>query len=62
MTDETSKTALTLEGMLDKTPDILKPIVTKYGPSLVAMTVQEFNDWLEMLIMGKDDEAWKVLL
>jgi len=53
---------MTLDELLDKTPQELRPIVQKYGPALAAMTAEEFCDWLEMLILGRDDEAWRALL
>ena len=53
---------ITLEGLLAKTPDLLKPVVQKYGPSLVAMTAQEFCEWLEMMLKGDVDAAWRALL
>jgi hypothetical protein len=51
-----------LDELLEKTPEQLRPIVRKYGPALAAMTAQEFCDWLELLILGRDDEAWLTLL
>lgn len=53
---------ITLDGLLAKTPDLLKPIVAKYGLGLVAMTAQEFYDWLEMMINGDSLAAWIALL
>ena len=53
---------ITLEGLLAKTPDLLKPIVAKYGPGLAAMTAQEFCDWLEMMLNGDAGAAWAALL
>ena len=51
-----------LDGLLAKTPDLLKPVVQKYGPALVAMTAQEFCDWLDLMINGETDAAWESLL
>ena len=53
---------ITLDGLLARTPDRLKPVVAKYGPGLVAMTAQEFCDWLEMMINGDERAAWEALL
>jgi hypothetical protein len=53
---------ITLDGLLAKTPELLKPVVQKYGPSLVAMTAQEFCDWLELMLNGDVDAAWRALL
>jgi len=55
-------TTLTLDKLLAATPDMFKPIVMQYGPGLVAMTAQEFADWLTMLIMGNNGAAWRALL
>jgi len=51
-----------LDELLEKTPEQLQPIVQKYGPALAAMTAEEFCQWLELLILGRDDEAWLSLL
>jgi hypothetical protein len=51
-----------LDKLLAATPELFKPLVLKYGPALVAMTAQEFCDWLELLIIGRNDEAWRRLL
>jgi hypothetical protein len=51
-----------LDELLAKTPEQLRPIVERYGPALAAMTAEEFCDWLELLILGRDDEAWRRLL
>ena len=52
----------TLDKLLAKTPDLLKPVVQKYGPGLVAMTAQEFCHWLDMMLSGDIDAAWATLL
>jgi hypothetical protein len=52
----------TLDKLLARTPDLLKPVVQKYGPGLVAMTAQEFCDWLEMMVNGDTGAAWAALL
>jgi len=57
-----SDATITLNGLLAKTPDLFKPVVQKYGPSLVAMTAQEFCDWLDMMLAGDVDAAWRALL
>jgi len=53
---------MTIEELLNKTPEPLRPIIAKYGPALVAMTAQEFADWLELLIVGRNDEAMATIL
>jgi hypothetical protein len=53
---------MTLDELLEKTPEPFRPIVQKYGPALVVMTAEEFRDWLELLIHGRDNEAWRALL
>jgi hypothetical protein len=53
---------LTLDGLLAKTPDILKPVVEKYGASLAAMTAAEFLAWIELMLAGDVDAAWRALL
>ena len=53
---------MTIDELLAKTPEPLRPIVARYGAALAAMTAEEFCDWLELLILGRDDEAWRQLL
>lgn len=53
---------MTLDELLGKVPEHLRPVVRKYGPALAAMTAEEFCQWLELLIHGRDDEAWMTLL
>ena len=57
-----SNITISLDGLLAKTPDLLKPIVVKYGPGLVAMTGQEFCDWLDLMLNGDTSAAWAALL
>ena len=61
MTDKTTP-IFTLDGLLAKTPEALRPVVAKYGPALVTMTAEEFCQWLELLLLGQDDKAWRALL
>ncbi len=51
-----------IDELIAHTPEQLRPVVARYGPALAAMTAEEFCDWLELLIMGRDDEAWRRLL
>jgi len=51
-----------IDELLAKTPERMRPIVARYGPALAAMTAEEFCDWLELLILGHNDEAWRRLL
>ena len=53
---------MNIDDLLAKTPESLRPVVARYGPALAAMTAEEFCDWLELLILGRDDEAWRKLL
>jgi len=51
-----------IDELIAQTPEQLRPVVARYGPALAAMTAEEFCDWLELLILGRDDEAWRRLL
>lgn len=53
---------ITLEGLLEKTPMMLRPVVARYGPALVEMTIEEFSAWLDLIITGKDLAAWRAIL
>ena len=48
---------MTLNELLDKTPDQFKPVVQRYGPALVVMTAEQFCEWLELLLLGKTYDA-----
>ena len=52
---------MTLQELIDKVPLQFQPVATKYGPALIAMTAQEFADWLDMLINGKTMDAWRAV-
>ena len=52
----------TLQGLLAKAPAALRPVVVKYGPALVAMTAEEFWHWVELMLLGNDEAAWRRLL
>ncbi len=53
---------MNIDELLDKAPEQLRPLVARYGPALAAMTAEEFCDWLELLVLGRHDEAWLRLL
>ena len=53
---------MTLDQLLEKVPPELRPVAAKYGPALVAMTAEQFADWLDLLIKGKTYEAWQEVM
>jgi len=53
---------LTIDKLLAATPEMFKPLVIQYGPGLIAMTAEEFSAWINLLIMGRNQEAWRALL
>ena len=53
---------MNLDELLAKVPDPLKPIAKEYGPALLKMTADEIWAWITLLIQGKTDEAYKVVL
>jgi len=53
---------MTLDELLEKVPPQLRPAATKYGSALVQMTAEEFCAWLELLVTGRDRQAWDTLL
>ena len=58
MNETTKANLLTLEELLAKVPEPLRPAVAKYGPALAAMTVQELWAWIELLVNGQTRAAW----
>jgi len=62
MADDSTGQVFSLEGLLAKTPDALKPIVVKYAPAMITMTAEEFWAWVELMVMGRESAAWRALL
>ena len=52
---------MTIDDLLAKVPTQFRGVASQYGPALIAMTAQEFSDWLNMLLNGKTREAWAAL-
>lgn len=48
---------MTLQELLERVPEQLRPAVTKYGPALLTMTAQELWDWIELCLAGNTAEA-----
>ena len=53
---------MTIEELLGKVPEEWHPVVRQYGPSLLAMTADELWAWIELLIRGDTDAAYRQLL
>ncbi len=50
---------MTLQELLDKLPDGLKPVAAQYGPALITMTTAEIWAWVELMIVGDTAKAFK---
>ncbi len=53
---------MTIDELKAKVPEKLQPWVDEYGPALLAMTGDEFKAWLNRLIVGDIEAAYRSLL
>ena len=53
---------MTIEELLEKVPESFRPVVAKYGPALIEMSAAELWAWLELLVQGKTQEAWRTVM
>ena len=51
-----------LQDLLADVPEVWRPIVAKYGRAIVGMTAEEFAAWVELLVCGRTQEAWSVVM
>lgn len=58
LTVDTSAGPLSLDKLLENTPEAFRPVVVQYGPALAKMTIDQFWSWVELLIQGKTQDAW----
>ena len=53
---------MTLEELTAKVPEPWRPVVARYGPALLAMSAEELWAWVELLLAGRDDQAYRAVL
>ena len=53
---------VTLEELMDKVPKPWRPVVKQYGPSLIAMGVDELWQLIDLAAKGDIEKAYKKLL
>ena len=53
---------LTYEELMAKVPEFLRPVVKRYGKTLVAWTAEEVWAWIERMISGDTAGAWQQLV
>ena len=53
---------LTLEQLLAKLPDALKPLGQQYGPAILKMAQADIQAWLSYVFVGKYMEAYTLFL
>jgi hypothetical protein len=51
--------ALTLDEILAKLPEALRPVAAQYAPVLLKMSYDELWSWIQLILQGKTDEALK---
>ncbi|HUS91425.1 MAG TPA: hypothetical protein VM695_06215 [Phycisphaerae bacterium] len=53
---------MNIDNLIEKVPERWRPVAAKYGPALLEMTADEFLRWVELLLSGKTQEAWAVVM
>ena len=53
---------MTLDELIGKVPESLRPVAAQYGPGLVKMTADEVWAWVQLLIEGKTAEAYQAVV
>ena len=53
---------MTIEELKAKVPEKLRPWADEYGPALLAMSGEEFRAWLDRLVRGDIEAAYRDLL
>lgn len=53
---------MTLEEILAQMPEELRPVVSEYGPALVEMSTGEIWLWINLLLKGDTETAYRLLL
>jgi len=53
---------MTLQELMDKVPAEARPLVTQYGPALIAMTADQLQAWLRLVFLGKTIDAYAMVL
>lgn len=51
-----------LDKMMQNVPEPWRAVVAKYGPALAEMSSEQLLAWVELLILGRDAEAYALLL
>ena len=53
---------MTLDELLQKVPEAWRPVVAEYGPALLTMSAEELWAWIRLLLAGREDQAYRVIL
>lgn len=46
----------------EQVPEAIRPWLAHYGPALARMSWAQLRDWIELVIAGRDAEAWAAVL
>ena len=53
---------MTLDELIAKVPEQWRPVAAQYGPALLAMSAEDLWAWIDLLVKGYSDEAYRMLL
>ena len=53
---------MTLEELIQRVPEPWRPVVSRYGPALLKMSADELWAWIELLLAGRDEQAYRAVL
>ena len=53
---------MTLDELLDRVPEKLRPVIAEYGPAMLAMTGEQIWAWIDKLAHGRTDAAYRDIL
>jgi hypothetical protein len=53
---------MTMEELLAKVPEPIRPVAAQYGPALLKMSADELWAWIGLIVQGDTDEAYKAVV
>lgn len=51
-----------LDELMQRVPEPFRPVVAEYGPALITMSAEELWAWIQLLVKGRNDEAYRAVL
>jgi len=53
---------MTLDELIARVPENLRPVVAEYGPAMLKMTGEQIWAWIDKLARGRTDDAYRDIL